>query len=975
MEWPLPLWQVLREELAELKETAVPPVLPDAREDGSRRPPAADANHYQFSSEDIVDISLLANRIVEREHELQKVCAAPEFAARIDAIKTIFPPVGPPAPWHEVAEVQAIAVLNQLLTTKNLYLAFANFPESQHVQDQNPDNLSDLDQVAEMNRDLLDRAFAGGVMPVGDKILPDVIGELHRAQLSALCFSGGGIRSATFCLGVLQGLADADVLPKFHYLSTVSGGGFLGGWLAAWTYWSKRGLPEVVEQLTTPQGSKLEPEADPVFYLRNFSNYLTPLTGLFSGDSWTLGAIYMRNLLLNWIVLLPLLIALLAVPRLILVLLHPVSEFVSRAAAGWLCLLLAAFGFACAMFYQGMARPGHVDQLEERSRLSPWARWFLRNRRRENFLRVCLMPLMLSAFIFATYIFHAHLFRPGSGWVLGKFIAFGAVSTFIGWMASAISLRKFYGWDLIAMLLSAVAGMVLFYLTVMVWPWFRSSVANRPDLYLCLAPPLVLMVFLLAATFFVGFATFWTNDEDREYWARMGAWILIACLAWTALGLISLRGPEALLNHGWWSRALKYGGAIVTIASTYLGWSSKTPARLDNESTPSSSALLPRGLPILGAISIVAILAVLAIAAGLLVDAMTYLVVHAGAILGLPHAGWIPLVSIASELKAYHGVSIAGALLAIVAATLLGLVMSVFIDPNKYSLHAMYRNRLIRAYLGASRKKGARHPNPFTGFDPGDNIPMKNLWREQPRKLMPVINMTLNMVEPVSKKLAWQERKAETFTVTPLHSGSFWVGYRRSSQYARYNYVPIRKRVRDDTVPITLGTATAISGAAVSPDMGYNSSSIVSLLLTLFNVRLGWWLGNPGAAGNDTYKYSNPGAGATYLLDEALGRTNDEKPHVYLSDGGHFENLGLYEMVLRRCHTILVIDADEDRDFAFENLGNAIRKIRTDLGISIEFAEFSNFRKRNDDGPTLYCAVGKIRYRPEDPCQPDGRLI
>ena len=156
--------------------------------------------------------------------------------------------------------------------------------------------------------------------------------------------------------------------------------------------------------------------------------------------------------------------------------------------------------------------------------------------------------------------------------------------------------------------------------------------------------------------------------------------------------------------------------------------------------------------------------------------------------------------------------------------------------------------------------------------------------------------------------------------------------------------------------------------------MGYNSSPIVSMLLTLFNVRLGWWLGNPGAAGNNTYQKSNPGNGAKYLVDEALGRTNDEKPYVYLSDGGHFENLGLYEMVLRRCRTIVVIDADEDHDLSYENLGNAIRKIRTDLGISIEFSRFSNFRKRNDGDPTLYCSVGKIGYERAEGTK-DGHLL
>ena len=87
----------------------------------------------------------------------------------------------------------------------------------------------------------------------------------------------------------------------------------------------------MIKQLSTPTASKLEPEPDPVFYLRNFSNYLTPRTGLFSVDTWTLVAIYLRNLLLNWIVLLPLLIALLAIPDVwSAVLLQPLAALTTR---------------------------------------------------------------------------------------------------------------------------------------------------------------------------------------------------------------------------------------------------------------------------------------------------------------------------------------------------------------------------------------------------------------------------------------------------------------------------------------------------------------------------------------------------------------------------------------------------------------------------------------------------------------------
>src|SRR5204863_10020538 len=60
--------------------------------------------------------------------------------------------------------------------------------------------------------------------------------RIHRAGISALCLSGGGIRSATFALGVLQGLARVGVLGSIDYLSTVSGGGYIGGWFTTWPH-------------------------------------------------------------------------------------------------------------------------------------------------------------------------------------------------------------------------------------------------------------------------------------------------------------------------------------------------------------------------------------------------------------------------------------------------------------------------------------------------------------------------------------------------------------------------------------------------------------------------------------------------------------------------------------------------------------------------------------------------------------------
>jgi hypothetical protein len=161
--------------------------------------------------------------------------------------------------------------------------------------------------------------------------------------------------------------------------------------------------------------------------------------------------------------------------------------------------------------------------------------------------------------------------------------------------------------------------------------------------------------------------------------------------------------------------------------------------------------------------------------------------------------------------------------------------------------------------------------------------------------------------------------------------------------------------------------------------MGYNSSPLLTVIMALFNARLGWWLGNPRNGGN-TWKYPGPRFGIRPFVDEVLGLTNDTNSWIYLSDGGHFDNLGLYEMVLRRCRYIIVSDAGADPDFTYEDLGNAVRKVRVDLGVSIEFTRQPSMTARHDaraSGAGHHCAVATIRYSEVDGTAPEenGTLI
>jgi hypothetical protein len=161
--------------------------------------------------------------------------------------------------------------------------------------------------------------------------------------------------------------------------------------------------------------------------------------------------------------------------------------------------------------------------------------------------------------------------------------------------------------------------------------------------------------------------------------------------------------------------------------------------------------------------------------------------------------------------------------------------------------------------------------------------------------------------------------------------------------------------------------------------MGYHSSPFVTFIMTLLNVRLGAWLGNPGQAGDHTFHLGYPESSVQPIIDEALGLTDDKSPYVYLSDGGHFENLGLYEMVLRRCHFIVISDAGQDPECSFADLGESVRKIRIDFGIPIDFDQMDIYPRSQVNTAKkrgCNCAIGRIGYSAVDGATaPDGIII
>jgi hypothetical protein len=237
---------------------------------------------------------------------------------------------------------------------------------------------------------------------VDDALVGEFYRQLHRAGIArtALCFSGGGIRSATFGLGIVQGLSRLGLLGSFDFLSTVSGGGYLGSWLSGWIHRQPGEVAEVERRLASPPKSPLSPEPEPVRHLRSYSRYMSPKLGFLSADTWTLVAIFFRNLFLNWLVLLPLLAAALMVPRISIALVRWMPKNgVPQAVFG--------LGFACGVVsiaYIIVNRPSlTAPPLPGSGSGKPRSRFRRKWQGQLAFLGLCLLPLALMAIAVTLY--------------------------------------------------------------------------------------------------------------------------------------------------------------------------------------------------------------------------------------------------------------------------------------------------------------------------------------------------------------------------------------------------------------------------------------------------------------------------------------------------------------------------------------------------------------------------------------------
>lgn len=503
----------------------------------------------------------------------------------------------------------------------------------------------------------------------------------------------------------------------------------------------------------------------------------------------------------------------------------------------------------------------------------------------------------------------------------------------------------------------------------------RSALfASREVRYL--TPGCLLAVFGPALFFFLQFLAFrlhvgllgnFLSESRREWLARLGAVSVTLNLVWTALGAVVLFAPiltDAFLAASPGKKIFSTAGILAAHAVTlYSGSSSKTDGKPNPKAWFGYSALDLVG--VIGAP--LCILLLLLIAGGI-----------ADSIVGK---------SLCSGLG-----------LAAVLLTLF-LVLGSRVNVNDFSMAPFYRSRLARCYLGGNNPE--RTPDPFTGFDDHEqavqntDFPLQRLRpvrfggqpiavaADQPARVyngpFPIFNATVNLT--FGQDLAWQERKGTSFAFTPLFSG-YHVGWTAEAppreaaeaqfqrSYTTFNgFVPTASfAYRGEG--IDLPTVAAMSGAALSPNAGFSTQPALAFLMTLFNVRLGWWIANPRrpSVATSDERQPSPTFGPRYLLSELFGFANDTTNFVNLCDGGRFDNMGLFELVRRRCSLIVICDGEMDVDTTFEGIGLSIAKCRTDFGVEIDL----DLHPLEPDATTrlskAHFVKGTIRY----PAPPGG---
>jgi len=250
---------------------------------------------------------------------------------------------------------------------------------------------------------------------------------------------------------------------------------------------------------------------------------------------------------------------------------------------------------------------------------------------------------------------------------------------------------------------------------------------------------------------------------------------------------------------------------------------------------------------------------------------------------------------------------------------------------NTSSLHSFYRGRLTRAYLAVgnlrrSIDKDHPHHADVTTVVEGDDTRLASYRPETAGGPIHLVNTCLNQTRDDQSGLYNADRKGTAVTAT-------WRGFEIGPEA----FVGMRSGFDAGT----LGRWVAVSGAAASPGAGAYTSRGLALLVYFLGVRLGHWMRAPRERVSLRWLSDI----AWRCLPKPLMLSSEasatffgvERPWWYLSDGGHFENTGVYALLKRELDFIILSDASCDANYEFGDLENLVRKARIDFGAEIDF--------------------------------------
>ena len=662
-----------------------------------------------------------------------------------------------------------------------------------------------------------------------------------------LALSGGGVRSATFALGLMRGLAQSqnhDAMPadpakrtlsseglmgRLDYLSTVSGGGYTGGMYGRLV--ASYGL-HMAQMLMSRSRSPV------LGWLRRNGRYLTPAG---SRDTGIAVVTYLRS---------------------------------------WMAIHVE-FMFACILLGLAVVAPHlwqHSFQL-----LDPlgWERWRTPWWAVAVTFWVLLAPGLVSGYWAARDSLDPATTSKLPGWRDASFVVIVMIGTVFLLRAlqsdgTLDPVRHSMNWQLAGVL--SLSSLVLGQLTVMAWTGLSPE-------------PHALKV------------------------ARLRNWLTRA-LRWVLLGTLSLAGVGVLDQLSWWvlqefqtgNRWLWGGVGVGGITLVVLRSLMQPLQKIAAESNARALDWLPR---LLNFGSLV----------GLFGLVTAWLVVMQWFVFA-PET-FSALRSVPPWMRA--------SLLAAVFASWILLTAGNSQMANTSSLHSFYRARLTRAYLAVGNphrdladETGAR--SDVTKVVEGDDTSMSHYRPETKGGPIHLVNTCLNQTRDDKSGLYNADRKGTAVTAT-------WRGFEVGPREF------IASKPGQDVG--TLGRWIAVSGAAASPGAGAYTSRGLALLVYFLGVRLGHWMRAPGERVQLRWLsrlgwrfISKP----MMLASEASATFfGVERPWWYLSDGGHFENSGVYPLLKRELDFIILSDAGADAKYEFADIENLVRKARIDFGAEIDF--------------------------------------